>query len=277
VREARLLAGRLRLLAQHGLGSDSGSACAGVAVADEGDACDARQLVEAARGALEQAVTDGPDGQALARAKTPTNAETPLRTTAADRLAMLRTLARMVDEQHHGGVAHSAAVARRARDVAVELGLRPQEVERVALAGEFHDIGRALIPMRLFADDGVEARTVRQRHAVLGARLVRAAGFPAVAALIAGLHRPPDEAADAAPADRAGRALAIAERLEEAMEREEAGAAGAAAALADLVAEGLEPDVHVSAALAAVARRTSPAAAGPETTAHPVTPELGQK
>ena len=70
---------------------------------------------------------------------------------------------------------HSAQVAALAASVAEELGIHPDEVERVRLAGALHDIGKAALPDSILAkpgplDDG-EWEFMR-RHTLIGARML---------------------------------------------------------------------------------------------------------
>ncbi|HET8758651.1 MAG TPA: diguanylate cyclase [Solirubrobacteraceae bacterium] len=87
---------------------------------------------------------------------------------------LLRLLAeRSLDLEHH-----SADVALLAARTAERLGLMPDEVERIRLAAELHDVGKAAIPDAILLKRGPlnddEWAFVR-RHTVIGERIVRAA------------------------------------------------------------------------------------------------------
>jgi GGDEF domain-containing protein len=242
-RNARLLSARLRLVAQHGLGdARSAAVCAGIAVAPtHGET--PRRLLEEARDALAQAMSDGPNREVMAQpARNGASA-----TTLSERLTMLRTLARLVDERHHAGAPRSAAVAKRARNRATVLEHTPGEIDVATLAGELHDIGLALLPSLVAGD----AASAHQRRAVLAGHLVASSGFPQVGAAIARLHepwggngRPGGLAGEQAP--RAASVLAVAHRFEQELGQANRGPDAVRAALAAVVSErgaALAPDV----------------------------------
>jgi diguanylate cyclase (GGDEF)-like protein len=90
-------------------------------------------------------------------------------------LASLIRLAEALDLRDSGSVSHCHRVGRLAELTAQELGLAPEVVERVRLAGILHDIGRVGIPDELVRKSGplteAEWRLVRG-HPEIGARLV---------------------------------------------------------------------------------------------------------
>jgi diguanylate cyclase (GGDEF)-like protein len=57
-------------------------------------------------------------------------------------LAPLMSLAEALDVRDHGNALHSRTVGRYARTIAIELGLSPERVERVRIAGVLHDVGK---------------------------------------------------------------------------------------------------------------------------------------
>jgi HD-GYP domain-containing protein (c-di-GMP phosphodiesterase class II) len=52
------------------------------------------------------------------------------------------SLAEALDVRDHGNALHSRTVGRYARTMAIELGLSPERVERVRIAGVLHDVGK---------------------------------------------------------------------------------------------------------------------------------------
>ena len=91
---------------------------------------------------------------------------------------------------------HTADVALLAARTAERLGLMPDETERVRLAAELHDVGKAAIPDAILAKPGPlnddEWAFVR-RHTVIGERIVRAAPSLAhTADLVRWHHERPD-------------------------------------------------------------------------------------
>jgi diguanylate cyclase (GGDEF)-like protein len=91
---------------------------------------------------------------------------------------------------------HTADVALLAARTAEQLGLMPDEIERVRLAAELHDVGKAAIPDAILLKAGPlnedEWAFVR-RHTVIGERIVRAAPSLAhTADLVRWHHERPD-------------------------------------------------------------------------------------
>ena len=84
---------------------------------------------------------------------------------------------------------HTAEVAALAVDIARHLGLDDDEVERVAIAAELHDIGKIAIPRSILLKPGPldddEWEFIR-RHTLIGERIAQSA--PALAG-VAGLIR----------------------------------------------------------------------------------------
>jgi diguanylate cyclase (GGDEF)-like protein/putative nucleotidyltransferase with HDIG domain len=95
-------------------------------------------------------------------------------------LTALLSLAEALDMRDSGSVSHCHRVGRLAELTARELGLGPDAVERVRLAGLLHDIGRVGIPDALVRKSGPltddEWRAVRE-HPEIGARMVETTDF----------------------------------------------------------------------------------------------------
>jgi diguanylate cyclase (GGDEF)-like protein/putative nucleotidyltransferase with HDIG domain len=86
---------------------------------------------------------------------------------------------------------HASGVAGLAEATAAELGLGTGEVERIRLAAELHDIGKAAIPDAILEKPGpLDARELDfvRRHSTIGERIVRAAPSLAHAADLVRAH-----------------------------------------------------------------------------------------
>jgi putative nucleotidyltransferase with HDIG domain len=110
-------------------------------------------------------------------------------------LASLLSLAEALDRRDNGSVSHCQRVGRLAELTARELGMAPDAVERVRLAGVLHDIGRVGIPDELVRKSGplteAEWRLVRG-HPEIGARMVETTDFGDIRSWILYHHARPD-------------------------------------------------------------------------------------
>ena len=104
----------------------------------------------------------------------------------AERSARLRAaegLIRVVDAKDTYAGAHSQSVSRLAEGIARSMGLEPEVVEQVRLAGLLHDLGKIAIPDAILQKPGRlepdELRTMRE-HAELGYRLLEGLGVSPV-------------------------------------------------------------------------------------------------
>ena len=90
-------------------------------------------------------------------------------------LATLLSLAEALDVRDSGSATHCQRVGRYAELIARELGLTPDSVERVRIAGILHDVGRVGVPDELLAKEGPldeeEWHWVRS-HPEIGARML---------------------------------------------------------------------------------------------------------
>jgi putative nucleotidyltransferase with HDIG domain len=92
-------------------------------------------------------------------------------------LAMLVRLAEALDVKESGSPSHSRRVGRLAELAARELGLAPDRVERVRVAGVLHDVGRVGVPEVMLRKPGplsAEEWTLVRAHPEVGARLLDA-------------------------------------------------------------------------------------------------------
>ncbi len=110
-------------------------------------------------------------------------------------LATVIGLAEALDIRDAGALGHSQTVGRYAEQIAVQLGLADDHVERVRLAGVLHDVGKIGVsdrviakPGPLDADEWCEMRT----HPEIGARLLAHPEFDDLRAWVHSHHERPD-------------------------------------------------------------------------------------
>jgi putative nucleotidyltransferase with HDIG domain len=110
-------------------------------------------------------------------------------------LAALLNLAEALDVRETGTTSHCQRVGRFAEITARELGLSPEAVERVRLAGILHDVGRVALPDDLLAKQGPltddEWEWVRA-HPAVGARMVETTAYEDIRSWILFHHERPD-------------------------------------------------------------------------------------
>jgi diguanylate cyclase (GGDEF)-like protein/putative nucleotidyltransferase with HDIG domain len=110
-------------------------------------------------------------------------------------LAALLSLAEALDVRETGSTSHCHRVARFAELMARELGLAPDSVEHMRLAGMLHDVGRIGMPDDLLRKRGPlsaeEWRLVRS-HPSIGARMVETTDFEDIRSWIEAHHERPD-------------------------------------------------------------------------------------
>jgi diguanylate cyclase (GGDEF)-like protein len=110
-------------------------------------------------------------------------------------LGALLSLAEALDVRDWGSATHCRRVGRFAELTARELGLSPEAVERVRLAGILHDVGRVALPDKLLSkrepltdDEWVLVRA----HPVAGARMVETTEYDDIRSWILFHHERPD-------------------------------------------------------------------------------------
>jgi diguanylate cyclase (GGDEF)-like protein/putative nucleotidyltransferase with HDIG domain len=110
-------------------------------------------------------------------------------------LATLLSLAEALDVRDSGSATHSQRVGRYAELIARELGLPPDAVERVRIAGILHDVGRVGVPDELLAKSGPltddEWEWMRS-HPAVGARMLDTTEFGDIGDWILAHHERPD-------------------------------------------------------------------------------------
>jgi diguanylate cyclase (GGDEF)-like protein len=110
-------------------------------------------------------------------------------------LASLVNLAEALDVRDYGSTSHCRRVGRFAELTARELGLPPESVERVRLAGILHDVGRVGLPDDLLGKQGplTEAEwTWVRAHPAIGARMVETTEYEDIRSWILFHHERPD-------------------------------------------------------------------------------------
>jgi diguanylate cyclase (GGDEF)-like protein len=110
-------------------------------------------------------------------------------------LASLVNLAEALDVREYGSASHCRRVGRFAELTARELGLPPESVERVRLAGILHDVGLVGLPDDLLAKRGplTEAEwTWVRAHPAIGARMVETTEYEDIRSWILFHHERPD-------------------------------------------------------------------------------------
>ena len=110
-------------------------------------------------------------------------------------LATLLTLAEALDVRDSGSSTHCRRVGRYAELIAREMGLPPDAVERVRLAGILHDVGRVGMPDELVGKTGPlserEWELVRS-HPEIGARMLDTTDYTEMGQWILNHHERPD-------------------------------------------------------------------------------------
>ncbi len=110
---------------------------------------------------------------------------------ADENLAAAILLAETLDLRDAGTAQHSTTVGHYAERVARELGLPPERVERIRVAGVLHDIGKLGVPDAILQKPGrltaAEWAEIR-RHPELGARILDHANLRDIAPWVRGHH-----------------------------------------------------------------------------------------
>jgi putative nucleotidyltransferase with HDIG domain len=110
-------------------------------------------------------------------------------------LATLLTLAEALDVRDSGTTTHCQRVGRFAELIARELGLPPDSVERVRIAGILHDVGRVGVPDELLERKGPlseeDWHSIRS-HPEIGARMLETTDFGDIGEWILAHHERPD-------------------------------------------------------------------------------------
>ena len=154
-------------------------------------------LLKAARQALEAARQLGSNRSVISSAEVPGILARPPRGNegAHVELGTLLTLAEALDVRDSGTASHCQRVGRYAELIARELGLSPESVERVRIAGILHDVGRVGVPDELLEREGPLSEDdwhwIRS-HPRIGARMLETTDFADIGEWILAHHERPD-------------------------------------------------------------------------------------
>jgi diguanylate cyclase (GGDEF)-like protein/putative nucleotidyltransferase with HDIG domain len=110
-------------------------------------------------------------------------------------LAALLSLAEALDVRDSGSASHCHRVGRFAELTAREMGLTPDEVEHVRLAGILHDVGRVGVPDSLLHKEDPltpEELALVRSHPEIGARMLETTDFDDIRSWILMHHERPD-------------------------------------------------------------------------------------
>jgi diguanylate cyclase (GGDEF)-like protein/putative nucleotidyltransferase with HDIG domain len=141
---------------------------------------------------------------------------------AVEQIAAVLILAETLDLRDSGTAQHSQTVGRLCERIATALGLEPEHVERVRLAGLLHDLGKIGVADPILRKPGAlnDAEWAEMRkHPELGARILSGANLDDLSAWVLAHHERPDGrgypsglAGDAIPLE--ARILAVADSFE---------------------------------------------------------------
>jgi diguanylate cyclase (GGDEF)-like protein/putative nucleotidyltransferase with HDIG domain len=110
-------------------------------------------------------------------------------------LETILSLAELVDVNQMGSARHSQVVGRYAEAMGEKIGLYPDDVQRLRLAGILHDVGKIGVKGSILAKPGpltaAEMEEMRT-HSEIGARIARNAGLSDIALWISAHHERPD-------------------------------------------------------------------------------------
>ena len=110
-------------------------------------------------------------------------------------LETVLSLAELVDVNQMGSARHSQVVGRYAEAMGEQLGLYPDDVQRLRLAGILHDVGKIGVRGSILAKPGPLTKTEMEEmraHPEIGARIARNAGLTDIALWIGTHHERPD-------------------------------------------------------------------------------------
>jgi diguanylate cyclase (GGDEF)-like protein/putative nucleotidyltransferase with HDIG domain len=110
-------------------------------------------------------------------------------------LETVLSLAELVDVNQMGSARHSQVVGRYAEAMGEKLGLYPDDVQRLRLAGILHDVGKIGVKGSILAKPGplTDSEMEEMRtHTEIGARIARNAGLTDIAVWIGAHHERPD-------------------------------------------------------------------------------------
>jgi diguanylate cyclase (GGDEF)-like protein/putative nucleotidyltransferase with HDIG domain len=193
-----------------------------VGIADSGPCDGPESLVRAANRALFAAKRLGRDRCVVHHAETLAMLDALADDRAGEQLEAAMLLAETLDLRDVATARHSETVGRYAERIADELGLAPDQIERVRVAGVLHDIGKlGISDAVLLKPGGLELSEWEEirRHPEMGARILEHANLRDVATWVLAHHEridgrgyPHGLAGDSIPLE--GRILAVADAYE---------------------------------------------------------------
>ena len=110
-------------------------------------------------------------------------------------LAAVLALTEVLDIRDAGTATHSQTVGRYAEAIARELGLSPELVERVRLAGTLHDVGKIAVPDAVLSKPGKltdEEYDQMKKHPEVGALIIDGAELKDISSWVWAHHERPD-------------------------------------------------------------------------------------
>jgi diguanylate cyclase (GGDEF)-like protein/putative nucleotidyltransferase with HDIG domain len=154
-------------------------------------------LLHAADQALYAAKELGRDRSVIFSPEVASSLRAGARATAGGRehVAAVLVLAETLDLRDSGTALHSRTVGRYAELVAEEVGLGPERVDRIRLAGLLHDVGKLGVPDHVLRKPGrldPEEWAEIRKHPELGARILAGANLDDIAGWVLAHHERPD-------------------------------------------------------------------------------------
>jgi diguanylate cyclase (GGDEF)-like protein len=193
-----------------------------VGIADSSPCDGAEELVRAANRALFAAKRLGRDRCVVHHAETLAMLDALADDRAGEQLEAALLLAETLDLRDVATARHSETVGRYAERIADELGLAPDQIERMRVAGVLHDIGKlGISDAVLLKPGGLELSEWEEirRHPEMGARILEHANLRDVATWVLAHHEridgrgyPHGLSGDSIPLE--GRILAVADAYE---------------------------------------------------------------
>ena len=114
---------------------------------------------------------------------------------AVEQIAAVLVLAETLDLRDSGTALHSQTVGRLSEQIACRLGLQPERVERIRLAGVLHDVGKIGVADPILRKPGPlteEEWAEMRKHPELGARILTGANLDDISAWVLAHHERPD-------------------------------------------------------------------------------------
>ncbi|HEX2084057.1 MAG TPA: diguanylate cyclase [Solirubrobacteraceae bacterium] len=114
---------------------------------------------------------------------------------AVEQIAAVLILAETLDLRDSGTAQHSQTVGRLSEQTAVALGLEPERVDRIRLAGVLHDLGKIGVADPILRKPGALTESEwaeMKKHPELGARILSGANLDDISSWVLAHHERPD-------------------------------------------------------------------------------------